>query len=89
MCAVVSKNVAARLDFKDIKLPKKSEHKKIAEELVRAIEKVFPRIHPGQSVQICFCDGLTHRKMANTLIPMFPGSSVFLMFLANEESPAP
>jgi hypothetical protein len=48
------KSIAASLDFKDIRLPKKRDHRAIAADLVRVVEAMVPRIPVDRFVKLCF-----------------------------------
>lgn len=48
------KTVAARFGFKDLRLPKKRNHRVIAEDFVRAVETALPQIPSDRWVFLCF-----------------------------------
>jgi hypothetical protein len=73
------KSVAASFDFNDIRLPKKRDHRVIAEELVRVVEATIPQIPPDRSVLLCFIS----RDDLSRIPPDWCG----LAFLPSEDFP--
>jgi hypothetical protein len=47
-------NVKAHLEFKDRRLPKKSEHVDLASELIRLVEAIAPDTSPAQAIEVKF-----------------------------------
>jgi hypothetical protein len=79
-------NASIEVDFNDPRgfnhprLPRRSEHRQVAEQLVRAVEAALPKIPAGILTSVCFIPRATLERM--------PSNAPGLFFLAREDFPA-